>query len=420
MPKKAEDSLSRVEKHFIRSSSPWFPMIVDFCHKAKNLYNHGNYIIRNRFIKDGYWTRYEELDQILKQDLEYPDYKSMPTAQSAQQVLRLLDKNWASFFAAIKDWKQHKEKYLGRPKLPKYKKKDGRFILVMTNQNCKMENGEIRFPKAFNGFKVAPRFTDRQNGGKEFDTFQQVRFVPQGAYIVMEIVYTIKAVPQMEDNGRYAGIDIGVDNLLTMATNTGAAPLIVNGRIPKSVNQFYNKELAYWKSVCMMTSGRYSSARTNRLTARRNRRIDDYMHKASRLIVEECVRQGISTIVIGKNKEWKQESRLSKRANQHFVQLPFARLIQMIEYKAKEKGIAVVLTEESYTSGTSFLDGEKPVKGNYEKSRRIRRGLFRANDNRLINADVNGAFQILRKVFPNVSADGIEGVVLRPVVVVAA
>ncbi len=193
-------------------------MIVDFCHKAKNLYNHGNYIIRNRFIKDGYWTRYEELDQMLKQDLEYPDYKSMPTAQSAQQVLRLLDKNWASFFAAIKDWKQHKEKYLGRPKLPKYKKKDGRFILVMTNQNCKMENGEIRFPKALDGFKVAPRFTDRQNGGKEFDTFQQVRFVPQGAYIVMEIVYTIKAVPQMEDNGRYAGIDIGVDNLLTMAT----------------------------------------------------------------------------------------------------------------------------------------------------------------------------------------------------------
>jgi putative transposase len=236
----------------------------------------------------------------------------------------------------------------------------------------------------------------------------------------MEIVYTIKPVPQVEDNGRYAGIDIGVDNLLTMATNTGAAPLIVNGKVPKSANQFYNKELAYWKSVCMMTSGRYSSARINGLTAKRNRRIDDYMHKASKRIIEECVRQDISTIVIGKNKEWKQESGLSKRVNQHFVQLPFARLIQMIEYKAKEKGIAVVLTDESYTSGTSFLDGEEPVKENYDKSRRVHRGLFKANDGRLINADVNGAFQILRKVFPNVSADGIEGVVLRPVVVVAA
>jgi putative transposase len=170
----------------------------------------------------------------------------------------------------------------------------------------------------------------------------------------------------------------------------------------------------------MMTSGRYSSARINGLTAKRNRRIDDYMHKASKRIIEECVRQDISTIVIGKNKEWKQESGLSKRVNQHFVQLPFARLIQMIEYKAKEKGIAVVLTEESYTSGTSFLDGEESVKENYDKSRRVHRGLFKANNGRLINADVNGAFQILRKVFPNVSADGIEGVVLRPVVVVAA
>ena len=420
MPKKADDALTRVEKHLIRPSSPCFSMIGDFCHKAKNLYNHGNYLVRSRFIKDGYWIRYEELDQILKQDLEYPDYRAMPTAQSAQQVLRLLDKNWKSFFAAIKDWKQHKEKYLGRPKLPKYKEKDGRFILVMTNQNCKLENGEIRFPKTFNGFKVAPKFVNQQDDGREFDTFQQVRFIPHGAYIVMEIVYTIKPVPQMEDNGKYAGIDIGVDNLLTMATNTGAAPLIVNGKVPKSTNQFYNKELAYWKSVSMMTSGRYSSARTNRLTAKRNRRIDDYMHKASKLIIGECVRQDISTIVIGKNKEWKQESKLSKRVNQHFVQIPFARLIQMIEYKAKECGIAVILTEESYTSGTSFLDGEAPTRENYDKSRRIHRGLFRANDGRLINADVNGAFQIMRKVFPNVSADGIEGVVLRPVVVVAA
>ena len=420
MPKKADDALTRVEKHLIRPSSPCFSMIGDFCHKAKNLYNHGNYLVRSRFIKDGYWIRYEELDQILKQDLEYPDYRAMPTAQSAQQVLRLLDKNWKSFFAAIKDWKQHKEKYLGRPKLPKYKEKDGRFILVMTNQNCKLENGEIRFPKTFNGFKVAPKFVNQQDDGREFDAFQQVRFIPHGAYIVMEIVYTIKPVPQMEDNGKYAGIDIGVDNLLTMATNTGAAPLIVNGKVPKSTNQFYNKELAYWKSVCMMTSGRYSSARTNRLTAKRNRRIDDYMHKASKLIIGECVRQDISTIVIGKNKEWKQESKLSKRVNQHFVQIPFARLIQMIEYKAKECGIAVILTEESYTSGTSFLDGEAPTRENYDKSRRIHRGLFRANDGRLINADVNGAFQIMRKVFPNVSADGIEGVVLRPVVVVAA
>lgn len=420
MARKAEDALTRVEQHLIRPSSPWYPMIVEFCHLSKNLYNHANYLVRNKFIKEGLWLRYEDLDQILKHDLEYPDYKAMPTAQSAQQVLRLLDNNWKSFFAAIKDWKKHKEKYLGRPKLPKYKPKNGKFILVMTNQNCKLKDGEIRFPKTFNGFKVTPVFASDEDKVDKFSTFQQVRFIPRGKNIVMEIVYTLKPVIQQEDNGRYAGIDIGVDNLLTMVTNTGIAPLIINGKAPKSVNQFYNKEHSYWQSVCMMTTGRYSSARLNRLTDKRNRLIDDYMHKASRLIVDECVKQGISTIVIGKNKEWKQDSKLSKRVNQHFVQIPFARLIQMIEYKAKEKGIAVILTEESYTSGTSFLDGESPTKDNYDKSRRVYRGLFKANNGRTINADVNGAFQILRKVFPNVSADGIEGVVLRPVVVVAA
>ena len=428
MAKKTENSLTRVEKHLIRPSSPWFPMIADFCHLAKNLYNHGNYIVRSRFLNDEHWTRYDELDKILKKDLEYPDYKAMPTAQSAQQVLRLLDKNWKSFFASIKDWKEHKDKYFGRPKMPNYKEKNGRFILVMTNQNCKYADGKIQFPKTFNGFGVIPEFsslpTDEEKAkelgiSRIFSSFQQVRFVPNGTDIVMEIVYTIKDISPKEDNGKYAGIDIGVDNLLTMATNTGTAPLIVNGKIPKSVNQFYNKKIASLKSICKQMTGRNSSNRIRNFTAKRNRKIEDYLHKASRLIVEECAKQSISTIVIGQNKEWKQDSKLSKKVNQHFVQLPFARLIQMIEYKAKEHGIAVALTEESYTSGTSFLDGEAPTKESYNKSRRIHRGLFKANDGRLINADVNGAFQIMRKVFPNVSADGIEGVVLRPVVVVA-
>jgi len=220
-------------------------------------------------------------------------------------------------------------------------------------------------------------------------------------------------------NGKYAGIDIGVDNLISMATNDGVPPLIVNGKILKSINQYYNKKLSYLKSVCKQMTGNNTSNRIRKLIKKRNRKIDDYIHKASRIVVDRCVTQGISTIVIGKNKNWKQKSNLSKRANQNFVQLPFARLIQMIEYKAKEYGIAVILTEESYTSGTSFLDGEAPVKANYDKSRRVYRGLFKTNDGRLINADINGALQIMRKVFPNVSANGIEDVVLRPVKVIA-
>lgn len=419
---KIENTLTRVEKHLIYPSSPWFSMLDEYCYLAKNLYNHGNYLVRERFIKNGEWMRYGELDKILKKDLEYPDYKAMPTAQAAQQVLRLLDRNWKSFFAAIKDWKDHKDKYLGRPKLPKYKKKDGRFVLILTNQNCKYANGKIKFPRVFKGFEIVPEFsklpTEDTDSGRVFQSFQQVRFISDGTNIIMEIVYAIKETPQVQDNGKYAGIDIGVDNLISMATNDGMSPLIVNGKVPKSINQYYNKKLAYSQSVCKQTTGNNSSNRIRRLTKKRNRKIDDYLHKASRIVVNRCVEQGISTIVIGKNKNWKQKSKLSKRVNQNFVQLPFARLIQMIEYKAKEYGIAVILTEESYTSGTSFLDGEAPIKENYNKSRRVHRGLFKSNDGKLINADVNGAFQIMRKVFPNVSADGIEGVALRPVTVV--
>ena len=423
MAKKDKNTLTRVEKHLICPSSPWFSMLAEYCRLAKNLYNHCNYLIRDRFINNGEWMRYDELDKILQKDLEYPDYKAMPTAQSAQQVLRLLDKNWKSFFSAIKDWKKHKDKYLGCPKMPKYKKKNGMFILVLTNQNCKYTNGKIVFPKTFKGFEVIPEFsklpTTSANGGRVFQSFQQVRFIPDGINITMELVYTIKDTPQVQYNGKYAGIDIGVDNLISMATNDGVPPLIVNGKILKSINQYYNKKLSYLKSVCKQMTGNNTSNRIRKLIKKRNRKIDDYIHKASRIVVDRCVTQGISTIVIGKNKNWKQKSNLSKRANQNFVQLPFARLIQMIEYKAKEYGIAVILTEESYTSGTSFLDGEAPVKANYDKSRRVYRGLFKTNDGRLINADINGALQIMRKVFPNVSANGIEDVVLRPVKVIA-
>ena len=138
----------------------------------------------------------------------------------------------------------------------------------------------------------------------------------------------------------------------------------------------------------------------DRLTEKRNQKIDDYMHKASRTIIEYCEKLDINTIVIGKNSEWKQNSKLSKRVNQHFIQIPFARFIQMIQYKAIEKGIAVILTEESYTSGTSFIDNEEPVKSNYNKARRVHRGLFVAENKVEINADLNGAYQIIKKVFP--------------------
>ena len=146
--------IQRVEKHFIKHNNLYYPMFCDFAHKAKNLYNHANFLVRNEFIKNNKWLRYNEMDKMLKTDLKFDDYKQMPTAQSAQQVLRLLDKNWKSFFIAINDWSKNKDKYLGRPKLPKYKTKDGKHILILTNQNVKLKDNMLVFPKKFCGFII--------------------------------------------------------------------------------------------------------------------------------------------------------------------------------------------------------------------------------------------------------------------------
>lgn len=403
---------NRVEKHVIKENDKYYPMLCDFMHKSKNLYNHANYIVRNEFVKNGKWIRYAELDKTLRADLEYDDYKQMPTAQSAQQTLKLLDQNWKSFFKAIKEWGKNKDKFLGRPKLPKYKAKDGNAILILTNQEARLKDNRLAFPKTFNGFTICPKFTEKSN----FSSFQQVRFLPQYKKITAELVYRIE-VPdaKLADNGRYLGVDIGIDNLATVVNNFGAEPIVIDGRSLKSINQFYNKEISHYRGVAKRMNDMNYTRRMGRLTNKRNAKINDYMHKASLKLINYALENGANTIVIGYNKGWKQESELSKQVNQSFVGIPSQQFIEMVQYKAENVGLNVVLTEESYTSGTSFLDEEDPVKKNYDKSRRKYRGLFVSNKKIKINADVNGAYQIIKKAFPKAFAEGIEGVALHPV-----
>ena len=404
--------VQRVEKHLIKQNNSYYPMFCDFAHKSKNLYNHANFLVRNEFIKNDKWLRYGEMDKILKADLEFDDYKQMPTAQSAQQILRLLEKDWKSFFAAIKDWNNHKDKYLGRPKLPKYKSKDGKHILILTNQNVKIKDGILCFPKTLKGFTLNPQFLKKDN----FVSFQQVRFVPGYKSFTVELVYNIE-VPDalLPDNGRYLSVDIGLDNLATVVNNVGDKPIVINGKGLKSINKYYNKQISHYREVAKRMNNKDYTNRMNSLTLKRNHKIDDYMHKASKYLIDYALENDFNTIVIGNNKNWKQESSMSKRVNQSFVGIPHMRFIEMVQYKVQNAGLNVILTEESYTSGTSFLDNEEPIKTNYDKSRRVQRGLFVSNNGTKINADVNGAYQIMRKVFPKVNADGIQGVALHPI-----
>lgn len=388
--------VQRVEKHVIKASHPYFKMLCSFCQKSKNLYNHANYLVRQNFIENQKWIRYGELDKQLKYDTAFPDYKNMPTAQSAQQCLRLLDKTWNSFFRSIKDWSKHKDKYLGRPKMPKYLKKNGLFVLALTNQNCKLKGNSIYFPKIFSGFSVKTGIKAKIN----FQSFQQIRIVPKYNKLIVEVVYNITVPAIKANNTRIIGIDIGVNNLAAVANNCELPAFVINGKPVKAINQFYNKKRAYFQGVLQQANSRYTSKRLFRLSEKRYSKIADYMHKASRRIIKFCLSNDIDTIVIGQNKFWKQDSHLGRKTNQNFVQMPFAQLIQMIQYKAKNLGIATVLTEEGYTSGTSFIDGELPIKENYNKSRRKHRGMFFSNIGLKINADLNGAYQIIRKVFP--------------------
>ncbi|OXB94831.1 transposase [Parageobacillus galactosidasius] len=392
--------VTRVEQHQIKRTNVLWQMCDDLCFKSKNLYNYANYIIRQEFVNNNKWIRYNSLDKMLKQE---GVYKKLP-AQTSQQILKLLDKNWKSFFKAIKDWSKNKDKYLGKPKLPKYKKKNGRNVVIFTNQQCKIKDGYIKFPK-----------TDLKLKTKVTEGLQQVRIVPKGSIYIIEVVYKKEIPDIIRESNRVVGIDLGLDNFVTMVNNIGETPIVINGKGIKSINQYYNKQLSYFKSILKKQNGLDWSKRLEKLTLKRNNKMKDFMHKASRYVVNWCVHHNIDTIVIGKNDNWKQEINLRKRLNQSFVQIPYDMFIKQLQYKCEEVGIKIVLTDESYTSGTSFLDGEAPTKENYDKSRRIKRGLFRSNKGILINADVNGAYQIIKKVSPNAFADGVEGVGLHPV-----
>lgn len=393
-----------VEQHVIKSNSPMWQAIDNAARASKNLYNAANYIVRQTFINDGLWVRLYGSTGLEKLLNKHEAYKALP-AKVAQQVLILLDKNWTSFFAAIKEYAVHPENFLGRPALPKYKHKtEGRNILVYTEQAVstrQLKKGLI----VPSGLPIAIQTKQK--------AIKQVRIVPRKDFYVVEVVYIAKEQQADVDRNLIASIDLGLDNLAALTSNKpGFVPLLVNGRPLKAMNQFFNKRKAELQSK--LPGKRETSPLIQWMSTNRTRRIDHYMHTASRRIVNHLVRQRIGTLVVGRNPEWKQEINIGKRNNQAFVQIPHARFLQMLKYKCELVGIKLLEQEEAYTSKTSFLDLEPIHKHETYLGRRIKRGMFRSANGSKINADVNGSYNILRKAFPAAFAQGIEGVVVRP------
>jgi len=332
-------------------------------------------------------------------------YQKLPS-QTSQQILRVVDKNWKSFFKFLKIWGAQPRKYQGRPRPPKYKKKNGEFTLIFTNQQCRIEEGYLYFPEKV---AISPIKTRIKN------QLHQVRIVPKGLYYIIEITYENDVKNLKLDKKRIVGIDLGLTNIVTMVNNAGLQPVIIKGGIAKSTNQFYNKQLAKYKSVKDKQGIAFETRRIQKLTKKRNNKINDQFHKISRKIINYCGDNNFGTIIIGYNRFWKQKINIGRRNNQKFVQLPYFKLISQIQYKSKLVGIDVILEKESYTSKCSFLDNESIQKHKNYAGKRINRGLFRSKKGIIINADVNAGYNIIKKVIPNaVLVDGIEGVGLYP------
>jgi len=392
--------------NIIRTEQIWIKEdknISGLCHLSKNLYNEANYIVRQEFSKTGRWIRNYDLDHLLHQS---DNYKSLPS-QTSQQILKLVDESWKSFFNTMKEYKKHPEKFRGRPKIPRYKKKNGEYILVFTSWRKGIEKGWLILPKKV-GLKIRTRIKEG---------LRQVRIIPKGVGYVVEIIYEKMLNVVEKDKERIAGIDFGSVNIITMVNNIGEKPIVVkdDGCGIKSINQFYNKRKSELQSIYDLQNIK-DGDKLKRLRVKCEKKAKDYIHKLTRFIVNWCTRYNIGLIIFGYNKNWKQNVKIGKRNNQMFTQIPFADIIERTQYKAEEIGIEVKVQEESYTSKCSFLDNESVEQHEKYLGRRKTRSLFRSGDGTIIHADVNAGYNIIRKAIPKAFISGrIGGCGLHPV-----
>ena len=380
-----------VEKHKLYKSHPAYSKINEMSRKANNLYNQCVYFAKN---SQNLSEDLKSLDKVMKSfPEEYDNYRSFGYAACAQQVLRLFQQNLRSYFASIKDYKKNPSKYAGRPNFPKFRKSNDRFQVIFTNQTAKLINQTINIaPKTFEN-KLS--ITLRTNSAKKLC---QVTFTPRNDYFLVYVVYEVEqTISQKSD--KVASIDIGLKNLATVTFSEQDEPILYRSDLVK-INKDFNRLTKEYSSILKKTQNKYTSKRRKRFSEKYFGLVEDRLHKISREIINDLSHRGVSTVIVGKNTGQKINNKLK-----NFVQVPLFRLIEMIQYKAKLAGIECIQVNESYTSGTSFLDNELPTKEYYNSNRRKFRGLFFSNHLKRINADVNGSFQIMKKVYEKFTYD---------------
>jgi putative transposase len=412
-----EKGMKRAEQHVIERTHPQFCAIDQMALASKNLWNLANYYVRQSFLFQQKYLNNTAIFHVVKQT---DAYTALP-AKVANQVLVQLHRAWIAFFEAMEVYQEHPERFRGRPGLPKYlHKTQGRNLLVF-ELGC-IWKAELRTGE------IAVNQLGRVGETKQHPTsIQQVRIVPKADHYVVEVVYEAaeKRADRL-DPDLFVALDPGVSVLAALTSNKpGFVPRLVSGKPVKALNQLYNKQREHeQKQLARGKQPRFTSHRLDRITTKRNRRVMHYMHTASRRIVELLVAEGIGTLVLGKNPFWKQAVELGKKHNQEFVHIPHATFLELLTYKAEAMGMRVIVTEESYTSQASFLDLDvlpsyDPNQGADQQDKPQFSGRrdgrwYRVKGRAPIHSDVNGSYNIGRKVFPTAFGPGIAATAVRP------
>ena len=370
------------EKTSYKHKDKEFKELDNLCFLSKNLYNATLYAVRQHYFKTKSYLNYYEVNRKFGADNNI-DYRMLPVKVS-QQTQMLVDKAFKSFFAL-------KKKGDTKVKIPKYLDKNGKQTVIYEKGAINHRNNILKLSKT--NIEIKTKI--------HYEKIKQIRIVPKTKFrIDIEVLYEVDCKVN-NNNTKYASLDLGVNNLIALFIDEDN-PYLLNGRPLKSINQYYNKEISSLKSK--LKKGVYTSNRIIKLHNRRNNKIQDFMHKSSRKLMNQLVLSKVTHLVIGYNKEIKQDIGLGKKNNQNFVSIPFLTLINMIKYKAELLGIEVILQEESYTSKASAIDLDKiptfPEKANNFSGTRIKRGLYKTRNNLILNADINGAINILRKYKP--------------------
>ncbi len=399
-----EKEMQLVERHQIKKTHKYWKECDLLAFKAKNLYNLCNYYMRQSFFVKGKPLSNSSLyHQVSQSDA----YKDMPSTKIACSLIRQVVQIWRVYINAHKDWVKNPEKYLAEPKIPKYKPKlKGRCNIIY-------KGSEAIYKKP-----LADGICHLSQSSIEIAMYKAQKPVqaricpsPDGSYVI-EIVYEVEPKP-LDKSNRIAGIDLGVDNLIALTTNDSTInPILINGKPLKSINRLYNKTKGRIQSVIGENK---SSQRLKGITLKRNNQVHNYLHHASSIVVNYLKANDITTLVVGKNNGWKQQIKIGKRNNQNFVQIPHAKLIEMLDYKCQLAGIKLVIVNEAYTSKCSALDLESICKHENYMGRRVKRGLFRTANGRVINSDINGSLNIIRMYSPEAfTVEGIASCGVQP------